>query len=171
MVRNRIDARMRQRLDPSDVVQDALLCACRRLTDFLHQDHLPFYVWLQRITEERLISLHRWHIVAQKRAVNRERWLDTSQPPDSCSARRVTAAPVDASGSPSTSGSVTRIRCLLALLPDEDREILLMRHRDGLTNAQRAAVLGLSPEALKKRYLRALWRVRDLAERQAAQRP
>ena len=48
----------------------------------------------------------------------------------------------------------------IELMSDDDREILLMRHFEQLTNEQAAQSLGLSPAAAGMRHLRALRRLR-----------
>ena len=55
-----------------------------------------------------------------------------------------------------------RVRSLLAKLADGDREVLVLKHLEELSNSECAAVLGISVEAVKKRYVRALARVRTL---------
>jgi RNA polymerase sigma-70 factor (ECF subfamily) len=50
----------------------------------------------------------------------------------------------------------------LAKLADGDREVLVLKHLEELSNSECAAVLGISVEAVKKRYVRALARVRTL---------
>jgi RNA polymerase sigma-70 factor, ECF subfamily len=59
MVALRIDRRMAARVDPSDVVQEALAVAERSLSDYLKDRPLPFYPWLRQFAWERLIQLHR----------------------------------------------------------------------------------------------------------------
>ena len=53
-----------------------------------------------------------------------------------------------------------RFRSVLEQLNDEDREILLMRHFEQLTNQEVAQALGLSEPAAGMRHLRALRRLR-----------
>jgi RNA polymerase sigma-70 factor (ECF subfamily) len=45
-----------------------------------------------------------------------------------------------------------------------DREVLALRHFEGLTNAEEAGVLCISPNAASNRYVRALKRMKDLLE-------
>ena len=54
----------------------------------------------------------------------------------------------------------------IQLLSDQDREIILMRHYEHLSNLEIAEVLGLNPPAASMRYLRALRRLRELLEQQ-----
>src|SRR5213596_686911 len=72
MIAVRMDRRLAARVDPSDVVQDVLLEADRRLADYLRERPLPFYPWLRQIATDRMADLHRRHIQARKRSVRRE---------------------------------------------------------------------------------------------------
>src|SRR5262245_24069354 len=72
MVAVRLDCRLAARVDPSDVVQEALMDAARKLPDYLRRRPLPFYPWLREIAWERLIKLHQQHLTAGKRSVLRE---------------------------------------------------------------------------------------------------
>jgi len=72
MVRVRMDRRLAARIDPSDVVQEALADAAGKLTDYLRRRPLPFYPWLRRLVWERLVALHRRHVRAGCRSVARE---------------------------------------------------------------------------------------------------
>ena len=72
MVAVHMDPRLAARLHPSDVVQDALLVASRRMERYLQDRPIPFYPWLRQIAWERLMHLHARHIEAGKRSVRRE---------------------------------------------------------------------------------------------------
>src|SRR4029077_10691431 len=72
MVALRIDRRLAARVDPSDVVQEALADAAQSLSDYLKTRPLPFSPWLRRFAWERLLQLHRYHLQAQRRSVDRE---------------------------------------------------------------------------------------------------
>ncbi len=52
------------------------------------------------------------------------------------------------------------------MLSEQDREIILMRHYEHLSNFEIAEVLGLNPPAASMRYLRALRRLRELLEQE-----
>src|SRR5690348_12164018 len=65
MIRLRMDHRLAARVDPSDIVQETMLEAVQKLSDYLRRRPLPFYPWLRQLAWERLIDLHRRHVRAQ----------------------------------------------------------------------------------------------------------
>src|SRR3954467_13519763 len=83
MVAVRMDRRLAARVDPSDVVQDALAEAQRTMDDYLRDRPLPFYPWLRRLAWERLIQLHRQHVEAGRRSLLRERGMEPALPDQS----------------------------------------------------------------------------------------
>jgi RNA polymerase sigma-70 factor (ECF subfamily) len=72
MVELRMNPRLAARLDPSDVVQEVLAEADRRLDDYLRERPLPFFPWLRQIAVDRLADAHRRHVRAARRSVVRE---------------------------------------------------------------------------------------------------
>lgn len=50
LVAYRLDPRLAARVDPSDVVQEALADASRKLSDYLERRPLPYYPWLRQLT-------------------------------------------------------------------------------------------------------------------------
>ena len=79
MVQARMDPRMGVRVDASDVVQDVLIDAWRRLDAYLRDRPLPFLPWLRQIVGERIIDMHRRHISSQCRGVKREERLEINE--------------------------------------------------------------------------------------------
>src|SRR6185436_2060258 len=71
MVAIRLDTRIAARIDPSDVVQEALADAARRLDDYLRERPMPYYPWLRRLASDRLDKAYRRH-TARRRNVGRE---------------------------------------------------------------------------------------------------
>jgi RNA polymerase sigma-70 factor (ECF subfamily) len=157
----RLDLRLARRLDASDVIQEAYLEATRRLPDYLAGREMPFYLWLWWIAKEKVLAAHRLHLGADKRAISRECPL---LPVDS-SAQLVHA--VLASG-PTPSQTMAarelaeRLRTALAQLRDEERDLILWRHFEHLTNCEVAQLLRITEAAAGKRYIRALERLRGL---------
>src|SRR5947209_6579232 len=62
----RLDRRLSARVDPSDVVQEVLAEADRRLDDYAVHRPLPYYPWLRQLAEDRLAALYRRHVRAQR---------------------------------------------------------------------------------------------------------
>src|SRR5262245_23908616 len=67
MVEIRLDQRLRARVDPSDVIQDAYLDVMTRLGGYLREPRCPLFLWLRLVVGERLMKLHRHHLGTQMR--------------------------------------------------------------------------------------------------------
>ncbi|HMC66996.1 MAG TPA: sigma-70 family RNA polymerase sigma factor, partial [Gemmataceae bacterium] len=160
MVRLRIDQRVAARVDPSDVLQEVYLDVSRQIDGYLRQPKVCFYVWLRGLTWERLLKLQRQHLGAQRRAVGRE----LSLPAESSAA--LAAQLVAPKSSPSQAlvrkELRQRVQRALARLSTEDREIILMRDFEDLSNHEVAEALGLSDSGATMRYGRALYRLKEI---------
>ena len=66
MVAVRLDRRVAARVDASDVVQETLVEAARRLDDYLRERPIPFYGWLRQLAGERIVDAHRRHVTTQR---------------------------------------------------------------------------------------------------------
>jgi RNA polymerase sigma-70 factor (ECF subfamily) len=164
MVALRMDRRLIARIDPSDVVQEALADAAQELSDYLRNPPLPFYPWLRQLAWERLIELHRRHLRAQKRSVQREDPDFLTLPEESAVqlAQRLLAPGSSPSERLLREELRGRVQAALAQLSPRDREVLVLRHLEQLSTAETAAVLGITQGAVKTRHLRALERLRSL---------
>lgn len=153
MVTFRMDARLRRRLDPDDVLQEAFLAAEKRLgSPECSAGHSPF-IWLRVMVEQALVDAQRQHFGAKMRDANRERdWSSIS------------GHFVGHLTTPSRAAERQEIRSqveeVLATMNPNDREILVLRHLEELTNGEVAELLGLRPKAASIRYIRALERFR-----------
>src|ERR1043165_4724643 len=83
MIALRMDTRLVARIDPSDVVQETFLQAFQQLPVYLRERPLPFYPWLRQIALNRLVDVHRCHLLAKKRSVLREQGQTFGLPQDS----------------------------------------------------------------------------------------
>jgi len=161
----RLDPVVGRRLDASDVVQDVLLEANQRLTDYLRSPAMPFHLWLRHLAQDRIIDAHRRHRQAQRRSIDREQpinrpaWMDDSS-------MQLAAQLVDAEQTPASAAIhhelQRRLEAALAELEESDRDIILMRHHEQLSNLDVATALNLTEAAASMRYLRALRKLRAI---------
>jgi RNA polymerase sigma-70 factor (ECF subfamily) len=161
MVCLRIDRRLARRLDPSDVVQDALVEAHRRLSDYAAERPIPFYPWLRRIAWERLLQMHRRHVEAKRRSVRREEVLPLSAQSKMLLAERLAVAS-SPSGQLLKQEVEQRVREAIAGLPPGDREAIVLKHLEELSFQEAAAVLEISTAAYYSRYYRAIQKLHRL---------
>ncbi|WP_437225830.1 sigma-70 family RNA polymerase sigma factor [Planctomicrobium sp. SH661] len=161
LVHYRLDRRITSRVDASDVVQDVLLEANKRLQDYLENPKLPFHLWLRQLAQDRMIDLHRRHH-AQRRTVDREQSLQAKFGDQS--SLDLAAQLPDHELTPAAASIRKELeqRFLDALdqLQDLDREIIIMRHVEHLGNGEVATALDLSEAAAGMRYLRAIRRLK-----------
>src|SRR5438552_3460924 len=81
----RLDPVLARRVDASDIVQDVLLEANQRLTEYLKSPTMPFHLWLRHLAKDRIIDTHRRHRTAQRRSIDKEQpihrpaWADESE--------------------------------------------------------------------------------------------
>jgi RNA polymerase sigma-70 factor (ECF subfamily) len=161
MVRCRLNAGVARRVDASDVVQDALLTASRRLADYLRDPSMPFHAWLRQLTRDRLADVYRREL-ADKRDVAREQNVAATER----SSLNPVAQARDLQLTPAAmllrKEFSERFHFAVDQLDDGAKEIILMRHAEQLSNSETAELLGLSEAAAGMRYLRALRQLRSL---------
>jgi RNA polymerase sigma-70 factor, ECF subfamily len=166
MVELRMDTRLRGRVSTSDILQEAYIGALQRLPHYQASTDVPIFVWLRSVTMQRLIDAHRRHVGGQERDAGREVRLgevyaiaagsghiaelfaNTTSP--SLAARR---------------GEIMElVRDALDQLDPIDREVLVLRHFEQMSNHEAAASLSIKPAAASKRYVRAIERLRSVLE-------
>lgn len=163
LVNMRLDNRIRQRVGVSDVVQDVMIEANRRIDRYLQDPGIDFHLWLRQIAKDRIIDAHRRHRATAKRSVDREQRLvqggvnqstinlgnqlrDNDLTPAAQATRREMA---------------NRMEDALMKLNDLDRDIIIMRHYEQLSNDEVSKTLNLKSAAASMRYLRALRKLRN----------
>src|SRR3954447_5859470 len=165
MVELRIDARVRARLDASDVLQEAFLDVSRDLDVYLADPKLPPLLWLRLHVGRRLTTLHRQHLGTKMRDAGMEISLYRDALPEASSAALASmllgrhTSPTQAA---QRAERLLRVQEALNTLDPIDREVLALRHFEQLSRAEAAEVLGISPEAGAKRYFRALKRLKEV---------
>lgn len=165
MVDGRMDQKLARRVDASDIVQDVMLEASQRLADYLREPRMPFSLWLRQMAQDRVIDMHRRHRVAGRRSLDREQALAAPGNGDR-SSLELAAQLRDPELTPAANALREELReqflAALDQMDGVDREILMMRHFEQLTNSEAAELLGLSEPAAGMRHLRALRRLREI---------
>jgi RNA polymerase sigma-70 factor (ECF subfamily) len=163
----RLDRRITGRIDPSDVLQDAYLDLVRRFPEYVAAPTVPFYIWLRSLTGQRLVDLHRRHLGAQLRAVGQEVSLYRGALPAASSAslaQQLLAGLTSPTQAAIRAEMQLRLQEALNSMDPLDREVVVLRHFEDLSNAEAAAILGMEAPAASKRYIRALRKLRDILD-------
>lgn len=163
VVKLRLDRRLNQRIDASDVIQDAYIEATRRYGQYRSSAEVSPFVWLRFLTTQRLAQLHRFHLGTQARDACREVSINVG--PDASSAA-LAAKLVGRFSSPSNAMNRAEMRHkvqeTLNQMDEFDREVLALRHFEHLDNSETAQVLNIKKQAAHRRYVRAIRRLKDL---------
>lgn len=145
------------RLSVDDVLQEAYLAVTQRQAFLVQQPDVPRYFKFRKITLQTLADLEREHIKREKRSTCKEisaaildQTLDNL--PANVRSPKTILAHKDRNA---------LIRQQIDMLPDTDRQILVLRHFDAMSNSECAAILGIEQKAASIRYVRALNRLRD----------
>ena len=167
MVNFRLHPKLRGRVDPDDVLQDAWLRAVERIEYFLIDANRSCFVWFRLITVQTLIETHRRHLGAEKRSASRE--MSIHQQWDAQSTSSSLAYHLQGHlTSPSTAmyrvEVAQQLDTILQGMDEIDREVLALRHFEHLTNGETALVLEMSEQAASARYVRALHRLKGILE-------
>jgi RNA polymerase sigma-70 factor (ECF subfamily) len=165
MVALRLDRRLNGRVDPSDVIQDAMVQAALGLPAYLRRPDRPFFLWLRWLTGMTLQGVHRHHLGIQARDAGREVQL-LERPLPQASSAALAAHLLGRDTRPSVAAvreeRKRRLQEALNAMDPLDQEVLVLRHFEDLTNAEVARELGLRVSAASKRYLRALRRLKEI---------
>jgi RNA polymerase sigma-70 factor (ECF subfamily) len=161
MVQCRLNPAVGRRVDASDIVQDALLAASRRLAEYLRAPTIPFHAWLRQLARDRLADAYRREL-ADKRDVAREQNLVATERSSLDPLAKVMDAQLTPAAMLLKKELAERYRLALDRLDEDAREIIVMRHSEQLTNCQAAEVLGIREPAAGMRYLRALRQLKTL---------
>ncbi|MFM9010626.1 MAG: sigma-70 family RNA polymerase sigma factor [Planctomycetota bacterium] len=164
MIDRRMDRVITRRVDASDIVQEVMIEANRRLGDYLVNPTMPFRLWLRHMARDRLIDAHRRHRVGATRSLDREVPL-VSGDGDGSSAGEIVGV-ADRELTPAAAATWHELERRFAAagerLDEGDRQIVLLRHFEHLSTAEAAPALGLAKTAAGMRYLRAMRRLRSL---------
>ena len=147
-----------RRISPEDVVQETLSAACRKVDFLQNHPEIPVYCKLRRILLQTITDLERKHLRSPKRDAYRE--LEVGGEEDVSTPGLNWNMFADTVTGPLTQlarqDRYELLRKTMEALPEHDREILELRHFDGMSNTECAEALHLTQKAASVRYVRAL---------------
>jgi len=165
IVNFRLDRRLLGRVDADDILQEAYLDAATRIEHYLNDPAITFFIWLRTVVGQTLIDVHRRHLGAQKRDVRREVRPNRRVFSASTSFQIADVLLADMS-SPSQAALkeelASKLHEALESLKEIDRDILVLRHFEELSNLEAAEVLEIEAKTASMRYFRALTRLRSI---------
>ncbi len=169
LARLQLDRRFQGKFDASDVVQLTMLEACRAFPQFRGTTAEELTAWLRRILARVMAHEMRRYGGTRQRDVDREVSLEQALANSSQRLGAMLAAP---GSSPSQQAARQEQEVLLAdvlaRLPDDYREIIVLRNLEGLSHEEVAERMQRSPGAVRMLWVRALARLRaELGERGA----
>jgi RNA polymerase sigma-70 factor (ECF subfamily) len=162
LARVQIGRRLQGKADADDLVQEAFLGAFRDFPQFRGTTEKEFLAWLRQILASLLANLVRYYQGTRRRDIRLERQLGGELEQSS---QALDCGLVAAQSSPSQQAARREQSVLLAdalgRLPEELRDLLILRHLEGLTFPQVAERLGRTIDSVKKQWPRALARLRQ----------
>jgi RNA polymerase sigma-70 factor (ECF subfamily) len=162
LARLQLDRRFQGKFDASDVVQLTMLEACRALPQFRGTTEAELTAWLRQVLARVLAHEMRRYQGTQQRDVGREVSLEQALAESSQRLGDLLAAP---GSSPSQQAARHEQEVLLAevlaRLPEDYREVILLRNLEGLSHDEVAERMGRNPGAVRMIWVRALARLRE----------
>jgi RNA polymerase sigma-70 factor (ECF subfamily) len=164
MLELRMDRRLKRRIDASDVLQEAYLDLAKQLPGYAAKPTIPFFVWLRRITGQRLAMLHRHHIGAAKRTAAMEVGIFNGVPEASSVhlATQLVGELTTVTEAALRNERQLKLMEVLNELDADDREIVALRHFERMSIGEIAAQFEISESAAGMRHLRALRKLKKL---------
>ena len=162
LARIQIGRRLQGKVDASDAVQEAFLGAHRDFGQLHGDSEREFVAWLRQVLASVLANLVRHFHGTKRRNLRLEQQLAAELEHSSAALDQPLAAP---HSSPSRQAETREQGMLLAAalerLPRDDRELLVLRHLEGLSFPEVARRLGRTLDSVKKRWPRVLVRLRQ----------
>jgi RNA polymerase sigma-70 factor (ECF subfamily) len=163
MVRLRLDRRLRGQFTSSAVLQQVYTDAGRRIGEYLADPGQPVFLWLRRLTGERIQVLHRQHLGAHFDA-GAELSLYRGALPEVNSGALAAQLIGDKPANQALvrADMVIRLQEALNGLDPYDREVLAMCHFEEMRDEEVAAVLAIDKMTATLRYVRALKHLKEI---------
>jgi RNA polymerase sigma-70 factor (ECF subfamily) len=155
-----LDRRLRKRLNPSDIVQEAMLAAHKDFSDFRGASQAELLCWLRTILIHTLHRSFAKNVKVEKRDVRREVSLDDFSRSVDESVGRLAALLPAKGASPSAplqaSEDSVRLADQLNRLKPQYRDVIVFRVLQGLSFEEIALRMDRSGGAVRMLWLRAL---------------
>jgi RNA polymerase sigma-70 factor, ECF subfamily len=165
LVATQIDEKLQARCSPSDVVQETYCEAHRDFEQFRGATEAEFLAWLRMILVNNMAREVEKHVLAAKRDVRREISLDAMSKALELSAARLESVLAAQGDSPSSNmhrqEHTIMLANLLAELPPDYRNVLVLRHCEGLPFKDIGLRMERSAGAVRMLWLRAIGQVRE----------
>ena len=162
LAQKRLPPVMLRRFAYEDILQEAYTAAAKRISYFNTNPEVPLYFKFRTILLQTITDLERRHLKAEGRDVYKEVDVVVStggEEDDSPGLDAFAAAITSPASRVDRDERHALLRTAISALPENDRQILLLRHFDGMGNAEAAAALGIEPKAASIRHVRALERL------------
>lgn len=163
LARLQLGRQLQSKVDASDIVQEAFLGAYRDFPQFRGANSAEFAGWLRKILVHVIANVVRHYHGTQRRDIGLERQLEADLAQSSVALER---AFWDRGPTPSQTVVQKETRLLVAdaleQLDCEDRELLILKHIEGMSFAVIAKQTNHSVDSVKRRWPRALARFREL---------
>lgn len=163
MVRLRMDTRLRGRVDSDDILQETWIDAARRMPDYVADPPMSYYLWLRSLAVQKLTDAMRHHLGAQKRDAGRDVSLHRGGLPEATSvslAAQLLGRLTSPSNAAIRAETQLKVQEVLNEMDPVDREVLVLRHFEHLSNAETAELLDIKKSAASKRYIQAIRRLK-----------
>ncbi len=161
LARVHLPSSLRGKLDPADVVQQTLLRACVALPDLRNRTPDGLAVWLRKILARTLADAVK-HYHRDRRDVALERSLEADLDRSSQSLGAwVAADQTSPSQAAQRNEELLRLANALAELPEAMRDVVILKHCQGLTMQQIAHQLGKTVPAIASLLRRGLELLRE----------
>lgn len=162
LARLQVDRRLQGKVDPADLVQETFLEAHRDFEQFRGESEAELAGWLRRILATNFANLVRHYYGTQRRDPHLERDLANALDQSSKALDRSLVA---AQSSPSHQAARREQSVILAdalrRIAEDYREVIVLRHIEGLTFPEVATRMGRSEDSVKKLWARGLARLRQ----------
>ncbi len=165
LARMQVGRRLRGKFDPEDLIQEASLAAYRGIMRFRGDSEAEFRSWLRQILAGILAN----HVRRYRGTLRRDDRLERSMADDlDRSSRAIDRGLVAVQSTPSQHASRREQAILLAEalenLPEDYREVIVLRQLEELSFAEVAVRMGRTVNSVKNLWIRALTRMRRVME-------